>query len=87
MWAPRRGVMWGVGEGIGRSRDAEYVFDLARDPRETVNLAGAPGLDLEAVWLRQCLLGWVESEGGAAPPDPALDAQTRERLRALGYLR
>ena len=87
VWAPRRGVMWGVGEGIGRSRDAEYVFDLARDPRETVNLAGAPGLDLEAVWLRQCLLGWVESEGGAAPPDPALDAQTRERLRALGYLR
>jgi len=87
VWAPRRGVMWGVGEGIGRSRDAEYVFDLAHDPRETVNLAGAPGLDLEAVWLRQRLLGWVEAEGGASPPDPALDAQTRARLRALGYIR
>jgi hypothetical protein len=87
VWAPRRGLGWGMGEGIGRSRDAEALFDLARDPRETVNRAGQG--DLEAAWLRQRLLAWVAAGDGPAPatPPPRLDEETKERLRSLGYAR
>lgn len=84
IWAPRSGPHWGMGEGIGRSRDPEYLFDLQRDPRETVNLAGDG--DLEASWLRSRLLAWAErgrrSETEAAEP---VDAETLKRLQALGY--
>ena len=66
MWAPRRGMGWGMGEGIGRSRDAEYVFDLTRDPHETVNWAGAHGLALEAA---------------VAPPAPPRLGRRRRRRR------
>jgi arylsulfatase A-like enzyme len=87
IWAPRRGIGWGMGEGAGRMRDAEALFDLARDPRETVNRAGQG--DLEAAWLRQRLLAWVAAGDGPAPaaPPPPLDEETRRRLRALGYAR
>ncbi len=85
IWAPRRGAMWGQGEGIGRSRDPEYAFDLAADPGETVNRAGdAP---LEAAWLRQRLLAWVKSDPKAGRIDAKIDEETRAKLRALGYLR
>ena len=84
IWAPRSGPQWGMGEGIGRSRDPEYLFDLQRDPRETVNLAGDG--DLEAAWLRSRLLAWAErgrrSEEKAEQP---VDAETLKRLQALGY--
>jgi arylsulfatase A-like enzyme len=84
IWAPRSGPHWGMGEGIGRSHDPEYLFDLQRDPRETVNLAG--GGDLEAAWLRSRLLAWAErgrrSEEDAEQP---VDAETLKRLQALGY--
>jgi hypothetical protein len=84
VWAPRMGINWGMGEGIGRSRDPEYLFDLGSDPRETVNLAG--GGDLEAQWLRSRLLAWAlagraEGEAEQAP----VDEETRKRLEALGY--
>jgi arylsulfatase A-like enzyme len=85
IWAPRTGLQWGMGDGIGRSRDPEYVFDLVRDPRETLNLAGGGGL--EAAWLRSRLLAWAErgrSEGGEEEQTP-VDAETLQRLRALGY--
>ncbi len=86
IWAPRIGQGWGLGEGLGRSRDAEYLFDLAADPGETVNLAGAG--DLEAAWLRSRLLAWVqqhlEPEPDTEPPPD--DAATLRHLRALGYL-
>jgi arylsulfatase A-like enzyme len=85
IWAPRRGAMWGLGEGIGRTRDPEYVFDLVSDPGETVNLAGRAGL--EAAWLRQRLLGWVASDPDAGRTDARIDDETRARLEALGYLR
>ncbi len=83
IWAPR----WGMGQGLGRTRDAEYLFDLRADPRELRNLAG--GADLEAAWLRSQLLGWIEREKvidleGASPDE--IDEETRRRLRALGYL-
>ena len=85
IWAPRTGTQWGMGEGLGRSRDAEYVFDLAADPAERRNLAGV--LDHPEVrWLRARLLAWAhapEPEEGAAPAPT--DEATRKKLEALGY--
>lgn len=85
IWAPRTGLGWGMGEGAGRSRDPEYLFDLASDPGERINLAGRG--DIETDWLRGRLLAWIaraqpENEGGEAP----VDQETLDRLRALGYV-
>ncbi len=84
--APRTDPHWGMGEGRGRSRDPEYLFDLVADPGETRNLAGQASL--EAAWLRSRLVAWVErwklAEAGAEEPEP--DEETRRRLQALGYL-
>lgn len=85
IWAPRSGLGWGLGEGAGRSRDPEYLFDLASDPGERINLAGRG--DLESDWLRGRLLAWIaraqpETAGGEAP----VDRETVDRLRALGYV-
>ncbi len=87
VWAPRTGLHWGMGEGIGRSRDPEYLFDLKQDPRETVNLAGNGG-GLEAAWLRSRLLAWAAKGRSeeAAEQEPE-DDETRKRLEALGYAR
>jgi arylsulfatase A-like enzyme len=86
VWAPRMGLAWGMGEGLGRSHDPEYLFDREKDPGETVNLAGS-GL-LEAAWLRSRLLAWVERgrTSPAASDKAPVDRETRERLRALGYV-
>ncbi len=87
IWAPRTGAGWGMGGGWGRSRDPEYVFDLVRDPGERVNLAG--GGAFEAAWLRSRLLAWAARGRGAAAEEPAeapADRETREKLRALGYV-
>jgi arylsulfatase A-like enzyme len=85
IWAPRAGLDWGQGEGLGRSRDPEYLFDLARDPGETVNLAGSGGL--EAAWLRSRLMAWIAR--GRMPAkengEGRVDRETQEKLRALGY--
>jgi hypothetical protein len=83
VWAPRRGASWGMGVGLGRSRDAEYVFDLRDDPGERRNLAGldAP----EVLWLRARLLRWaagMERDAGEGAED---DAEQKAALRALGY--
>jgi arylsulfatase A-like enzyme len=85
VWAPRFGPHWGMGDGLGRSRDPEYLFDLEADPRERVNLAGEGGL--EAAWLRSRLLAWVQRNRGLSskPPDRPLDPETERKLRALGY--
>lgn len=86
VFAPRTGFDWGMGEGRGRSRDPEYLFDLQADPEETENLAGM--ISLEAAWLRSRLEAWIEhgrlQEAGAE--EPVLDDEARKRLRALGYL-
>lgn len=89
VWAPRAGLGWGMGEGVGRSHDAEYVFDLERDPKEKANLAGQSLTSIEPAWLKARLLAWIEKGGGRegekaqeAPVDP----ETIDRLRALGYV-
>ena len=48
---------------VETSRDAEYLFDLRRDPAEEHNLAGARLV--EADWLRSRLEAWIER--GAQP--------------------
>ena len=85
--APRSGLQWGMGSGIGRVRDAEFVFDLAADPGETTNLAGTA--DVEVGWLRAELLRWIaagRSERNGDAREPVLDAEERSRLKALGYI-
>jgi arylsulfatase A-like enzyme len=85
VWAPRFGPHWGMGDGLGRSRDPEYLFDLESDPRERVNLAGEGGL--EVAWLRSRLLAWVQRNRSlsAKPPERPIDPETERKLRALGY--
>jgi hypothetical protein len=76
-----------MGSGIGRVRDAEFVFDLAADPGETTNLAGTA--DVEVGWLRAELLRWIgagRSERNGDATEPVLDAEERSRLKALGYI-
>ncbi len=84
--APRVGTSFGMGEGRGRSRDPEYLFDLVSDPEERLNIAGST--DLEVAWMRSRLEAWIERgkylERGEEEPE--LDEETRARLRALGYL-
>jgi len=84
VWAPRYAHEWGMGDGSGRSRDPEYLFDLEKDPGERVNLAGERGL--EVAWLRSRLLAWIQRNRPEAPQKPRpVDAETERRLRALGY--
>ncbi|HEX2225323.1 MAG TPA: sulfatase [Thermoanaerobaculia bacterium] len=87
VWAPRTGMGWGVGDGLGRTRDPEYLFDIQKDPGEKVNLAGRG--DMEAAWLRSRLLAWIEAgrqpEEGEKTVEPT-DPETLDRLRALGYV-
>jgi arylsulfatase A-like enzyme len=86
VWAPRRGLHWGMSANLGHTSDPEYLFDLEADPGERRNLAGEE--DLEAAWLRSRLLAWATAERGVSPPaGTTVDAATRERLRALGYVR
>src|SRR5262249_7104198 len=86
IWAPRAGLGWGQGEGIGRTHDPEYLFDLEKDPGETVNRAGHG--DLTAAWARARLLAWIENERRPeeGEKDAPVDSETLNRLRALGYI-
>ncbi|MCZ6727269.1 MAG: sulfatase [Acidobacteria bacterium] len=86
VWAPRKGSQWGVGDGPGRTHEAEYVFDLRTDPDEANNLAGDSSMETD--WLRSRLLAWIEL-GRALQPgseDAELDEAMESNLRALGYL-
>jgi arylsulfatase A-like enzyme len=88
IWAPRVGIGWGQGDGAGRSRDPEYLFDVKADPKETENLAGQG--DLAAAWLRSRLLAWIEHNREDEEKEPAgsqaVDPETLNKLRALGYV-
>lgn len=54
------------------SRDAEYLFDLEKDPSASRNIAGAGRI--EADWLRARLTAWIEAGATAASPDQPLPA-------------
>lgn len=91
--AARSETGWGMGKGIGRSRDPGYFFDLATDPGEQHNRLGRGGL--AELWLGARLDAWIrEGEerraaalAGSGPADDApLDEETRRRLESLGYL-
>ena len=42
--------------------------------------------DLEAAWLRERLLAWVKKNRDESKPnEPAVDKETEDRLKALGY--
>jgi len=86
VWAPRRGLDWGLGGGAGRTRSAEYLFDLEADPRELANRAGEGGL--EAAWLRSRLRAWIAAKTSrqTREEEPGVDDETRRRLQALGYV-
>lgn len=85
IWAPRTGQGWGMGAGLGRGHDAELVFDLSRDPQERHNLAGSVD-DPEVLWLRARLQSWAMEPDAEADAEDSYDAETRARLRALGYV-
>ena len=80
---------FGWSELVSRTEDRyRYVraprpelYDLVTDPGERRNLAGERPADVAAMdaWL------FARSGGEAAAPAP-VDAQTRERLEALGYV-
>lgn len=57
------------------------LYDLATDPGETRNLAGDRPNEVDAMdsWL-------LEHSGGEAPAPATVDAETRRRLEALGYV-
>ncbi len=48
----------GLATDVATSRDAEYVFDLRRDPTESRNLAGAQAVEID--WLRARLEAWIQ---------------------------
>ncbi|MCH7664688.1 MAG: sulfatase [Acidobacteria bacterium] len=82
----RRGGRWGMGQGRGRGYDGEYLFDMGGDPAEMTNLVGDN--ILEADWLQTRLMAWIKAgealEAGEALDE--MDEETRNSLRALGYL-
>jgi hypothetical protein len=74
-----------VSEGNPALPDGPSLFDLERDPGETVDLTGR-GLEVEAR-LAELLARWR----GAVRPAPdaraaPLSEEDREQLRSLGYL-
>lgn len=62
-----------------------YLYDLAADPGEVVNLVGR-GLPIEAE-LARVLAGWQADQRGApAAESRVLSPEEEAKLRALGYL-
>lgn len=82
--APGGPRTWGMGLGRGRSRDPEYVFDLAHDPAERRNHVGLGGIEED--WLRSRLRAWTPTRRRPHADRPT-DPETRKKLEALGYLR
>jgi arylsulfatase A-like enzyme/Flp pilus assembly protein TadD len=78
-WAPLHGVIHGGVKYI--DLPIPELYDLSSDPREERNLAASQPARVEEL---RSLLGQFPT-GAAAPPQPET-AETRERLRSLGYL-
>lgn len=85
VFAPRTDGGPGMGIGLGRSHDLEYLFDLRSDPGETRNLVGGGAPEEE--WLRTHLVKWIEQTSRQVVSEEVeLDDETREHLEALGYV-
>ncbi len=80
-WAGLRAVRSGSWKLI--ESPVPELFDLAADPHETVNRAAA---EPERVAPLREVLRRHEARGGALAAPAAGDAETRERLAALGYI-
>jgi len=84
--APRKDGGPGMGLGLGRSHDPEYLFDLRSDPDEDRNLIGSgvaeePSLRARlGEWMERTTRHQVDSE------KVELDRETKEHLEALGYV-
>ena len=79
-WAPLTGVLRGGHKYV--DLPLPELYDLEGDPREESNLASAQPERLEAL---RALLGRLR-EGDPGPRRGEESAETRERLRALGYV-
>lgn len=90
IFAPRTRHRWGMGQGLGRTGELHYLFDLENDPGEMVNLASSRQITRKGLQTR--LLEWIDSQSelNEATEDqgrmPDLDEETRQRLRDLGYV-
>ncbi len=80
-WSPLTGLRTGGWKLI--SGVAPELYDLERDPHEVQDLAASQGARMHS--LRRVLESRAESEGGTAER-VEIDAETRARLEALGYL-
>jgi arylsulfatase A-like enzyme len=71
-----------------RTGSVSELYDLAADPHETVNLAGAR--PITAAYLRQRMAALRRAQVlrgiSAESASPPVSAQEREQLRALGYV-
>jgi arylsulfatase A-like enzyme len=90
VFAPRTRHLWGMGQGLGRTRELHYLFDLEADPGEQVNLADRLQITRNALQAR--LLSWIDQQSrleegaGEGGRIPEFDEETRQRLLDLGYL-
>lgn len=92
VFAPRTRHLWGMGEGLGRTRKLHYLFDLQADPGERQNLASRMQVTRKALQAR--LLEWIHRQSlldNAAGDEergrmPDFDEETRQRLLDLGYI-
>jgi arylsulfatase A-like enzyme/tetratricopeptide (TPR) repeat protein len=80
-WHPLRGLRDGRHKLIQASR-AE-LYDLASDPGETVDISAAN--ERSVAGMRAAMDSLAPPDRGAPAP-ASLDAETRERLAALGYV-
>jgi arylsulfatase A-like enzyme/GT2 family glycosyltransferase len=63
--------------------DGQHLYDLVADPAEKRDLGGALRAEVTRMAAMQHALTATRLN---APPGSAVDAETRERLRSLGYL-
>lgn len=75
---------WGMGQGRGRSWEAEYLFHLGHDPGESRNLVGMGGAWED--WLRLRLDLWADALAASGPSEETPGAELRRRLETLGYV-
>jgi arylsulfatase A-like enzyme len=82
--ARRAIVRWPWKLVIETESDTRMLFDLAGDPRETAPRSAAAETASLAAELHAVVA--ASARGGRKSPDAKVDADTRQRLRALGYL-